>query len=244
MKPGSLIIGCPVADRAWILPTWMDHVLTSLELAIDIIEVRFIFVVPALDHSTQQCIKDLEAEHGLKVTILLSSEEPRSDVREWGFERYEHMSALRNILLARVRSLHPTFYLSLDSDILLHRDSIARAISRLTSMEVNAVGMKLFMTPSGREAPSYGRLVNGGGWMTRGDFSSWSVVDVVMAAVLMDRLAYEMVDYEADTQGEDIGWSKNLKAVGLKAGWMGDGPINRHVMSPEALGVEDPRVGW
>lgn len=243
MRP-DLVIGCPVADRAWILPRWMDHVLAALELAVDISDVRFAFVVPALDHSTQQCIKDLEAEHRLKVCTLVSSEDPRADERQWGMDRYEHMAALRNILLAKVRSLHPTFYLSLDSDILLHKDTIAMAVNRLVAGEVNAVGMKLFMTPTGREAPSYGRLVNGGGWMTRGDFSSWGLVDVVMAAVLMDQHAYELVDYEADTQGEDVGWSKNLKAAGLKAGWMGDGPINKHVMSKDMLDVEDPRVGW
>lgn len=164
-------------------------------------------------------------------------EQRPSDVREWNDFRFAHMVEIRNHLLHRVRVLDPTFFLSLDSDILLHPDSLGM-LMELTP-RFDAVGGKCYMAP-GREFPSNGLLTRSG--FRRIDGDDVMVVDIIMAIKLMTPAAYN-IDYKFHKSGEDLGWSENCRSNGLKLGW--DGRIaSKHVMSMEALSEIDPRVGY
>jgi hypothetical protein len=233
----NIIIGCPFSDRTWILDKWLEHIYTAFE-KVDI-DPSFIFVVGSGNS------EDIEAlSHVKDATIRVVSEEERPDIRKWNHSRYEHMVSLRNELLSLVREEHPDLFLSLDSDILLAPDSIASALNCLEIYpEAWAVGMKCYMSKSSTSHPSMGI------WSDinriryrRVDCDDIATVDIIMAAKLMRPEAYN-VDYTFHRNGEDLGWSSEIKSLGGKLVW--DGRItNKHVMSQESLDYIDKRAGF
>jgi hypothetical protein len=225
-----------VVSRAWILPAWFEHVRKACAQVR--MEPSFIFVAPREDE-TVAVIEEQVAIGGEYFLILDSAEPLRRDVREWGQDRYTHMTRLRNQLLEGVRVLAPPMFLSVDSDILLHPDVIANLIQ--TAERFDAVGGRLYMTPTGVQTPSYGMWKRDGA-IRRADAEGVFKVDVIMALKLMTPRAYH-VDYQDHRHGEDIGWSRACQEAGVKLAWDGR-VINKHVLHPKMHGVPDKRVGW
>jgi hypothetical protein len=93
----KLLVGCPVAQRQWILPTWFNHVRTAADVAG--IEPAFVFVVHPQDRSWN-CI----LEHAPDATLIEPPFNRGNDVRTWTPQRYVQMVTLRNLLLAGVRA--------------------------------------------------------------------------------------------------------------------------------------------
>lgn len=155
----------------------------------------------------------------------------------WVHERYEHMAGVRNRLLGIVRLHRPEWFWSVDSDVLVHPDTLRSALS-LTD-RFDAVGSKCYMTGPERDFPSFGMWHPGAGGISRYDSNGQFPVDIIMAIKLMSPGAYG-VDYAFHHQGEDLGWSFACRDAGLKLGW--DGAItSRHVCEPELLDVDDAR---
>jgi hypothetical protein len=227
----KLIVGCPVSRREWILPTWFAHVRRAAETVG--VAPDFIFVCHPQDPSWD-CLLD----QAPGCTIMPASFARGNDQRRWNPERYHQMVDLRNKLLAGVRRAEPDLFLSLDSDILLHPDQIKLMIECLDRFD--AVGGRCYMTTTGTRFPSWGRLVKGN--LQRFDAEGTFPVDVIMALKLMTPAAYA-VNYSLDLQGEDIGWSRNATAAGVRLGW--DGRVAaKHVLAPHLLTPVDPRVGF
>jgi hypothetical protein len=226
----KLIVGCPVASREWILPTWFRHVDEALHVTGASADYTF---VCHPDDRSRDCI----LEHAPGATIV-PAPSPRQDRREWNPPRYRQMVDLRNQLLAAVREQGPDVFLSLDSDILLHPDHLKLMLEDLDRFD--AVGARCYMTTSGTRVPSWARLARGG--LQRLDAEGSFVVDVIMAAKLMTPDAFG-VDYEFDLQGEDVGWSRACARAGLTLGWEGR-VISKHVLAPHLLTTRDPRVGF
>ena len=230
----KIVVGCPFSDRSWIFDRWMNHIQDAFSgLGHD---VSFVFVGNQTDLAF---LKNVEN------TVLVEFSEPeRLDVRRWNHQRYEHMVLLRNELLGAVRKLGPDLFLSLDSDILLAPNAIQSAIEALSlHPNVWAVGLKCFMTPTSVSHPSMGIWVdNSHVRFRRNDVSDIATVDIIMAAKLMKPEAYN-VDYSFHKNGEDLGWSLNVKLAGGSFIW--DGRVtNKHVMSPKFLDVVDRRAGF
>lgn len=231
----SVLIGAPVFQRAWCLPAWFDHVEKACVEAD--VAPQFVFVGDAeRDPDTWAVI----AERADQLMRVYVTEETRTaDVRDWALApRFHRMVELRNALLDEVRAIGPEWFLSLDSDILLHPQAL---VNLLESVErFDAVGGRAYMSP-GTACPSYGSLVYAGG-LHRPDFTGVAAVDVIMAVKLMTPLAYA-VDYEWHHLGEDIGWSVACRRVGLTLGF--DGRVaQKHLMDREALNRLDPRAGF
>lgn len=206
-----------------------------MEKATETIEHEYLFV---LDTSEQPLNDKIDARE-LPVTKVHIDEVEREDKRQWDNTRYRRMVELRNTLLAAVREKSPELFLSLDSDILIHPDSVRKLISDLKLHDgYDAVGGKAYMTPKGRSHPSYANL-NKRDHLIRPDMWHTGPVDVIMAMKLMTPPAYN-IDYVVHDKGEDIGWSKAAKAAGLRLAFDGE-IVNRHVMSPTMLLQEDPR---
>jgi len=238
----KLVVGCPVSNRNWILPEWNQHVLSSV---FDLVErdsrdwdLEYAFVVPSGDTETLSVLSSFDTS-----TFTLTRDEPEVAVRRrWGPDRYQNMVESRNALLGLVRELSPDFFLSLDSDILLHPTAISKALE-LFRDGVWAVGLATYLTPRGNTVP------NMGSWLdqsyirySRKDYPEATTCDILMAAKLMKPEAYQ-VDYEYHRSGEDLGWSRALKRAGGKVMW--DGRVkNKHVMEPEHLSQVDERVGF
>lgn len=230
----ELLVGCPVLQRAWIIPAWFAHLAVACDRAG--LEPEFIFVGdPMTDAETFDAIE----YHAFgRVHVVEQAEHRTEDIRDWNPQRFERMAFLRNILLREVRALAPDLFLSLDSDILIHPEALANMVRALDRFD--AVGAKCYMS-AGTACPSYGMLPYGGG-LRRPDMSGGVVeVDVVMAAILMSPAAYA-IDYGTHPQGEDVGWSIAARAAGLKLGW-DNRCVSRHVMAQAELGLADARCG-
>ncbi len=228
----NLIVGCPVAHREWILPTWFAHVRAATDLAG--LSPTFTFVCHPDDRSWG-CITD----HAPDATLVSAPFARGRDQRDWRPERYAQMVELRNLLLGSVRAQAPDLFLSLDSDILLHPDQLKLMVDDLDRFD--AVGGRCYMTSAGTRFPSWGRLSRLGN-LQRVDSTGTFAVDVIMAIKLMTPAAYA-VDYEFDLQGEDVGWSRAATRAGVRLGW--DGQVaSKHVLASHLLTPVDARVGF
>lgn len=235
----TLVVGCPVKDRAWIIPTWFEHMHAACTATG--LDPHVVFVGdPETDPYTFNAIVAEVVRHKLTVSYATVPGDGEPYTRDWTPERYDHMVLLRNVLLQHVRELNPALFWSLDSDILPAESALESAISLLGRFD--AVGMRCFMT-SGADlsCPSFGMINDGG--LTRGDQPEGHFpCDVIMASKLMTRKAY-MVDYVVHSQGEDVGWSIAARAAGCILGWDGRSG-SKHVMSPSELSLVDARVGF
>lgn len=227
-----LAIGCPVAHRDWVLPRWFDHV--EKACAVAGADPEFVFVCDERDPSWA-CIERLAPEARLVPCVTRKGD----DRRRWNRDRYAEMVALRNTLLREARRIDASAFLSLDSDILVHPDQIGLLLEDLGRFD--AVGGRCYMTSFGTRFPSYAQLSRTSG-LLRVDAEGVFEVDVIMAIKLMGPAAMA-VSYRADLQGEDIGWSKAARELGVKLGWDGR-VIAKHVMEPHLLDKFDPRVGF
>lgn len=228
----TLLVGCPVSRREWVLPAWLTAVTVSCARAG--LEPAFVFVGDRSDPSF-----DVIGRHAPSSVVVEVTDLRAIDRRQWGPRRYQRMVELRNRLLGAVREMEPAQFLSLDSDILLHPDAVMSLLEALDSYD--AVGARCYMTEWGVSAPSYGQLGRQG-TLQRTDTCGLVPVDVIMAAKMMRPTAYK-VDYRFDMQGEDIGWSKACAEAGLRLGWDGR-VISKHVLNPSMLDRVDPRVGF
>jgi hypothetical protein len=229
----SILVGCPVYKRGWVLPRWFEHV--DKACAVAGVEPEFAFVVDPRDDETMDAITEYP---GVGYVWGREEDEPHPDERKWNTARWHWMVELRNDLLAIARAVQPDFFLSVDSDILLHPDALKNMLE--TAEQADAVGGKVYMTPLGRQFPSYATLKTGG--LKREESSDVFRTEIIMALKLMKPAAYN-VDYAFHEQGEDIGWSLACKEAGLVLKW--DGRVaSKHVMSPELLDVVDQRVGF
>lgn len=232
---GVVAVGCPVAHRAWVLDAWFDHVEAACEAAD--VEPRYVFVGdPERDRSFK-----VIGRRATECDVIAVPNGKGDDVRRWDQGRYRQMVELRNLLLGLVRDIGPSFFLSLDSDILLHPDVLNVLLEDMEKDDYDAIGGRCFMTQTGRSCPSWARLSPRGA-LQRYDSDGYFAAQIIMAIKLMRPTAYH-IDYELHIQGEDIGWSLACQRAGLKLGW--DGRLaSKHVLAPHLLNLLDPRVGF
>lgn len=232
----KLVVGCPVRDRVWILPEWFRRV--EMACAAAGVVPEYAFVVPPRDPSWKH-IENWCLANGRNVRLLSSAEGDDPYLRGWNPSRYREMVLLRNWLLIAVRDMAPDFFLSLDSDILLHEGAVVNLLESVRHYD--AVGGKCWMSFHGRDNASYIQRVNSAG-LIRSDSDLVMPVDVIMAIKLMSPAAYN-IDYAFDRNGEDFGWSRKAKEASRTLGW--DGRIcNRHVMRRDDLNAIDERCGF
>lgn len=233
----DLLVGCPVSHREWVLDEWFNHTIRAiLPLGLN---TEFVFVIDRLkDPDTIEVIR----RRVLPITIVHLDEPARTDIRDWHIpDRIVHMAEVRNMLLRAVREIAPTMFLSVDSDILLHRDAIVSLVDSFGRFD--AVGGKCYMSEKGRSVPNYAMVSHRTRQMSRPDAQGGVFpVDVIMGIKLMSHRAYE-VDYEHHLHGEDLGWCQNVRAAGRTLGW--DCRVtSKHVMNRAMLDEFDERCGF
>lgn len=236
-----LLVGCPVLGREWIVDDWIAHTERACEVAG--VVPSYLFLGDANDVAVERLAKKL-LSLDREVFLVHRVEEDHNYKRIWNASRYHVMVEIRNRLLAKVREISPAFFLSLDSDILLHEEAIAR----MSHMDYDAVGSRTYMTTpppqnsrqSGTSSPSF--YVIRDGRPKRWDHRDVMEVDVIMAIKLMGPRAYN-IDYEFHSYGEDVGWSIACKRSGLRLGWNGV-VASKHVMNEKLLSRVDQRCGF
>lgn len=230
----EFLVGCPLYKRAWALPQWFEHLENACSVAG--VEPIYAFVVDPEDEETISAISD---QNGTGYVFAVAGD--HLDARNWGRKRFEWMVQLRNELLGIVRLVNPRLFLSLDSDIFLHRDALKNMME--TIEDCDAVGGKTYMTENGTAYPSWANIGKGPGQgLLRYEADGVFSVQAIMAIKLMNDRAYN-VDYKFHTHGEDIGWSVACREKGLKLKW--DGRVaSKHVMKRSTIDRVDPRVGF
>lgn len=220
----DLMVGCPVRDRDWILPHWFDHVAVAAQRAG--FAWRAVLVVPSSQDTA--LLARLAGEHRVPLEIIVKDGELDTGRRDWmKRRRFEWMAELRNELLTWVSAIDSGLFWSVDSDILVHPDSLTGALEAMETRGFDAVGSKCYMEPRHRKAPNYSTTLRSAG-IHRVDAAGVFRVAALMALKLMSPAAYN-VSYTFDYNGEDFGWSQQAKTAGLSLGWDGR-HCSKHVM--------------
>lgn len=232
-----IAVGCPVSNREWILPRWFTHVETAFENVG--VEPEYVMVVGTSADATGGLVSDYLADKN--AVIVESVERPETgEKRDWESDRYYQMVVLRNRLLEAVRELSPDFFLSVDSDILLHPKLMPNLLE--TIQDYDAVGGKVYLQPPPQLTCNYGSAFNRSNGLIRSNPTGVLKVPIIMALKLMRPTAYG-VDYEHHFKGEDIGWSLACQRAGLSFAFDAR-LISKHVMHADLLDVTDLRVGF
>lgn len=231
MTGNKLLIGCPVKNREWILPTWYEYVSDSARHQ----DVEFLFVAEPSDDDTVK----LAESYG---DVVLIDDAGFNLEHGWGNkDRLRHMADIRNILLSEVRSREPDLFLSLDSDMLVTQPMVQCLKSTLMANDADAVGGFAFMDPRDPNTTSFG-LRSKNQNFKRVAHPGVHEVDYIMAIKMMKPSAYG-IDYVYHPRGEDIGWCDAVRKEGLTLFCDGRN-IAKHVMRKKMLDEVDPRVGF
>lgn len=235
-----VLIGLPIFQRAWVLPTWFDAI-RGQDWSLD--QVGFIFEVAPDDPETAGALFEWHGRHPevrcFEVAATdIAHQEHSNGVRKWSPERYNTMVALRNRLLDRAVCYDPDAYFSLDSDIILEDST---TISKLFALvEAGGAASPLtFMTPEGSEFPNVMTFIPGHHQhraLRMGSYPLGSTfqADIIMAAVMMSRPVYQQSRYHVHPQGEDLGWAWHCRTQGLKL-WSASDIYASHLMREEML---------
>jgi cellulose synthase/poly-beta-1,6-N-acetylglucosamine synthase-like glycosyltransferase len=209
----SVLIGCPVRNRAWILPDYLES-LENIDYPSD--KLNFCFIVNDSVDDTESILNDF-ARRSYSPVQIVKTTATNFNGHKRGAYRFEQLAKLRNMLLEKFYRSDCEYLLSVDSDILIPPDIINRLLSRncqIISALVcnghhindNSIYNVMKKTPAG----SYQHIK---------DFSREGIftVDVTGAAYMIHRsvIAEHKVYYSARFGGEDIGFCEAARARGI-----------------------------
>lgn len=237
----KLAVGAPVAERGWILPTYLDC-LSRQTVQPD----YYRFVYSKSKDDTLSVLNEAEQSLDLQVfetTLPYYSRDERGTDRKdpW---RATHMSKLRNRLRALFLQTDADVFLSLDTDILLEDETIIEQMLETLQSTDNCD-----LVAARTSLHALHDDVHNVGWFTdRVDSSSEQAwrraedsdlliykppiqIDIPMAVFVVNRFTHSMCRYKSHAQGEDIGYAQTFLAHRFKAVWRPD-LVCRHVWGP------------
>ena len=212
----KVMIGCPVRNRAWVLPAYLKHL---HELQCDDYSVEYCFIINDCTDETPQILHDFAAKQS-RVVKLITADSTRAI--KPGFVRgsynFSHLAWLRNILLKEFLKSDCTYLFSVDSDILVRSNAL------LTLLEDNCDIISALVCNGHQlgDTNLYNILQKSadGSLVHIKDFPRDRVfaVDCTGAAYLIHRrvIADLGVHYSAQWGAEDIGFCEIARQKGLK----------------------------
>lgn len=217
----KVIIGSPIYDRAWVIPHFFDAIENQ---TVELSNLGFLFECGPNDEETVNALFDWHAEHpevicfDVNINHEVAHHEHVNGRRKWRAGRYRQMVKLRNSLLDRVRVYEPDRYFSLDTDIMLEPENTIERLYEVTEKKADAASPLMFMTPKGSKAPSVMTWLEPGVRAKRMRYPLGETfqADVIMAAKMMNKRAYNTLNYEYHRQGEDLGWCKQALEHDMK----------------------------
>lgn len=238
-----LLVGCPVYDRAWILPAWFDRIERQ---TYPLEDMGFLFVASSQDRETLDVLFEFQARHpGLSYFNVVMEESfghatnreppmdnPRMYKRNWRDPKaIERMVGLRTTLMSYVREVKPRKFFSLDSDILLEDPTTIEQLDTLTDSH-DAVNPLAYMSEhSFHPSVMTWREYNGAAYRESAyPLGSLFEADIIMAAVMMSGPVYRQVDYGFHRLGEDLAWSYNAREAGFHL-WCASHIYASHILS-------------
>lgn len=208
--PVEVMIGCPVRNRAWILPFYLK---AMQALNYPRVKLQYCFV---LNNSTDRSQEILEAFARQNNTAIVVCDQEKPQGVERGYYSLANLASLRNTLLSQFLESGADYLFSVDSDILVPADSL----SRLVANNRDIVAM---LVCNGHQVGDPGiynilRQVDDSYEFIR-DFPRDRIfpVDCTGAAYLIKRRVIARgVRYSADGGGEDIGFCQQAREMGFQ----------------------------
>lgn len=222
----SVLIGCPVRNRAWILPDYLQS-LENIDYPQD--KLQFCFILNDSIDDTEAILHDFASRSYAPVQIIKTGGNLNGHRR--GTYHFGQLAKLRNMLLERFYQSECEYLLSVDSDILAPPNIIQQLLSRNCQV-VSA----LVCNGHHIDDPSVYNIMrrtSQGSYQHIKDFPRDTVfsVDITGAAYLIHRsvISIHQVRYTAQLGGEDIGFCEMARAKGIPI--FCDGSIEcRHMM--------------
>lgn len=240
-----LVLGAPVADRAWALPRWLDQVASQT-----VLPDGLIFIHTETGDGTQ----DLLAAETRWPIHLIDAQEPYVR-REQRLADREHtfttLANHRNRLLDIAVELDADLILSLDTDIFLtDPTAIEQLAAQTRRTPLSSAVVYLHEHGQTTDPP----IFNAALWVDagRGPERRWRrpsrqefdeaqlepdgvmCVDIPMAVVMMRRDVALRCRYRYHECGEDLGFALDLDRHGLWCDWLTRLELP-HVMNPNRL---------
>lgn len=118
----SVAIGCPVYEREWSLPRWLQSVFKQ---GVKPKDITFIFGITDGEDNTRQLLE----KYGEKVRdIHFIDCNDLDSFRDRSPARFHPLAEIRNRILQKVMEVNPDFYFSWDSDIILPDKALLQLI--------------------------------------------------------------------------------------------------------------------
>lgn len=222
----SILIAAPIYQRAWILEQWIDAI-EKQDYPKD--QLGFMFELGPDDDETHQILFNWQAKHpefkcfDAQICDNAQHHSHPDGLRIWDSEKYLNMVTFRNNLLERATAKSDEFdyYFSLDSDIML-RDpqTLNKLVAYASDPKHHVISPLMYMTPFDVGFPSGMTWIDYPGGRASRQLAQYKVgeffkIDIVMAAVFMQKEVYTKVRYALHRQGEDLGFAAELNRHGF-----------------------------
>jgi hypothetical protein len=230
MLTPSILIACPVYQRDWILPHWLEFI-EKQDYPKE--RIGFLFELGPDDDATHQILWEWTVSHPQYKTFdaqvfmaVNHFHHDESGSRGWSSLQYYNMVTLRNNLLERASALSKQYdyYFSLDSDILLEDPlTLHKLVTHAQDYpEADVLSPLMYMTPYETEYPSSMTWLDRVGGRAIRDHSKYKIgqvfqTDIVMAAVFMKKHVFKNLRYIWHRQGEDLGFAWEIADAGYKS---------------------------
>ncbi|MHB2020337.1 MAG: hypothetical protein ACYCW6_25655 [Candidatus Xenobia bacterium] len=227
--PRTVLVGCPVRRRAWVLPTYLAHV-DALE-APPGVRVLCHFVVQPDGDSTEEIVASWCAVRPWASWGRVTGA-PAGWCRDAGASRYDYhwLAAVRNVLADQALAAGADL-LSVDSDILLGRDHLVR----LDRARLPIVAGVVSNSPDRALVAGMRNYEAASPRLDRAALAGLAPVVWTGACVLIRREVLAAgVRWAFDPRGEDVAFCARARALGFPP-YVNGGIRPLHVMRPADL---------
>lgn len=219
-----VVIGCPIHNRAWLLPEYLEHI-ENLRIPIDV-QAGFLFLLDNCDSETEHIIKECgvwlskyRPQHRCVITSRGSTEHNYNRGTTQDLHKtWSHMAEVRNQWLddALAHFSGYTHLFSVDSDIMVRESTLERLLKHkqplVSALVDNSSGMGIFHNVM-VEAGGVFRHV--GGVELRNNAGLYAC-GLTGACVLIERRVINSgVNYSKGASGEDEGFCVAAKKKGF-----------------------------
>lgn len=205
----KIIVGCPVASRAWCLQRWLDSIHNQT------VPVEIHCLVSESNDGTETILAKND------VSLIYDVTPPRNkidiDKHYWGdLGTYAYMATIRNRLVTHIQQQNADYFFSLDSDILVPPTCLEQLLEGIDKWGGIAAP---FVSMSAQQiVPNAMHWVHPGVARRVEQWDRTTYVDVVMAAMLLDSQAMEC-RWAPHPQGEDLGFCLDAAEKHIPIWW-------------------------
>lgn len=238
----KVVLGAPVAERAWILPSWWGCLTKqTLQPA----EYRFVRSLGQDETGWLLSWPGMGRSIVYVTTLPYHSRNERNDDRNdpW---RAKHMADLRNQLRKLFLATDADVFVSLDTDILLEDPTTLERLVQTLQDGWDVATLTTYLHPLGPRSECYnvGFFTDRSEGLTQGwrraelrDATSGESpvgIDIPMAVFAITREALSVCEYRAHGQGEDVGFAQDLAKHNCRVAWCTD-LEGHHIWDEQAL---------